>query len=682
MANRRENPNHNIKHYMPGVVGVCYALSVAGIPSNTYANEIAAIRFTSFEGHIELRFREDKQTTGTGGSGSTETRTSFEEEVFLLSHGYIYHPKFLKVDLGLGPIFTQSKLENADGSVSDNTAELDLLARLSFLEEKPYPLVLYYEKNHPTVALSFTDRYEQQNEKYGFDFQLRQPLLPFKLSLGASRHKNEGEGFNLIIDDVIDQRTVRADIPIGRDGYATLVYNENDLVSKTRFKDPPTQTTTEVSTDTTTLDSRAYFGEKNEFQLSNFLSYVEQHDVRPYKELRYTPELRWAHSEDLESFYRLSYVDSEQETVQTTNYGASTGFRYDASDRTSINASLHAEDNETTGLTLENYGVNSGISHKRDYSFGTLNLSGGWNYDYYDRVVTSPFVPVDIILNFVGTTPQFLPHENIEEPYITTITATRILNGGAEVTLGYAGTACGGVNDTFAAVKIGTRTQVEICEVTPGEDIQVRFQYRYDSGGSVAYSSFVQSYAANLRLYNVTNLFMRYRDHSSSIQSGTPTVSLTESRNAQVGVRVDYPVFGSMMIGGEAVYEEEQGTSFTYNRESYDLYFQFMMLNGSTRIGTHQVTVDYENSNEDIELVRHSLQFRIRPWNRFNLTADLSDEEDTGGSTHRQTKIAALNAQWRIRKLIAVAEARYIDESYGDNDRQRSLIRFTVRREF
>ena len=687
--NRRENPYYRIKHSMPSVIGVCYTLISAVVSPNVHADDIAAIRFTSFEGFAEFRFREDEQTTSSGGPESTETRTSFEEQVFLLSHGYVYHPKFLKMDIGLGPVLIQSELENTtSGNNSDDTAEIDVLARLSFLEEKPYPLKLFYEKTNPSVSLTVTDRFQQQNEKYGFDFQLRQPLLPFKLALGASRYKTEGEGFRLITDDVIDQRTVRADIPIGVDGYATLTYNENDLTSNSGFITAPIETT-EISTDTTSLDSRAYFGEKNQILLSNLLTYVEQEsDVRPLKELRYTPELRWTHTKDLESFYRLSYLDSDQsddqQTLETTNYGAATGLRYELSEKTSMNGDIHAEDNETTGQAIKSYGARANVSHKRDYSFGTLSLSGGWGYDYYDRVVSSN-VPVDRIYDFVVSVPQFLPEENI---VISTIVATRILSGGTEQPLDPVlplGTACGTVVqvETYAVVVIGNRTQVQICAVTDGaNEVQVRLRYEYDAGGTVEFTTLTQNYAANFRFYNVSNIYVRYRDRSADIQSGTPTQPLTESRNSQVGASVDYPLFNLMTLGGEVVYEEEEGTSISYDRESYDLYVQFRLFNGTTRIGGHQATVEYDTSSQFVDLSRLSMQFRIRPWNRFNLTAQLSDEEDTG-SNPRRTKVRALNAEWRVRKLILLAETRFVEESYGSsNVRDRGTVRLTVRREF
>jgi len=639
-------------------------------------DEIAVIKFTDVEGHIELRYREDEQTIGQSGSSSTEKRATAEEEIFLLTHGYIYHPKFLNMDLGFGPLFTQSDLESSFGSASDDSSEYNFLARLRFLEEKPYPLTLFYERDHPSVSLTLTDRFQQKSEKYGFNFQLKEPVLPFTLSIGASQHQTEGEGFDIRIDDTTEQKFVRADIPMGKDGYGQLVYNLTDITSRSGFRSEPI-TSSQIKTEATSFDSRVFLGENNQFNFRNYLSYVEQSNVRPYKEFRYTPELRWTHSEDLESFYRLGYLNSEQITVETTNYNASTGFRLKLSDNTNLNADFHGEDNTTTGLNSNSYGVAGTLNHKKKFSFGTLSLSGGWNYDEFDRQTTMT-VPVDFQVNFIGTTAQFLPHDNI---ILSTIRVARIFNG-TEIPL-TVGIETGCIASIDILVRtIGTRTQVENCNGATDGDITTRMEYNYDPGGTVAYSRYVQSYQANLNLYQYSNLYVHWRESKSDVNSGTPTFPLDESTNTQVGANFDYPFNETVTLGGEAVYEDENGTQVSYLRKAVDSYMLVRFFSGTVRFGDRRVVIDYANTTEDVELIRQSIQFNFRPWNLFSFTAELSDEEDTGGSITRRTKIRAINADWRLRKLIMRGELRMIEEKYGTNNRDRSLIRVSVRRNF
>jgi hypothetical protein len=639
---------------------------------------VTPFRLTGIDGHVELRYRQDEEIDGGLGSSTTERRTSSEEEIFLMTHSYIYHPNFLKMDLGIGPLFSQYALDTSAGNVSDNTTEYNLTARLRFLDEKPYPLQLYYERDHPTVALTVTDRFQQQSEQYGFDFQLKEPIIPFHLSVGGSHHQTQGQGFDLRIKDEIDQGTLRAQTSLGHDGYGQFIFNTTDAYSETGFLTQPVVATT-TRTDNATFDSRVYFGARNQIQLSNYLTHTEQSGVRPLDEWRYTPELRWTHSEALESFYRLNYSSSDQVTVTSRDIGASTGIRYKQSDAINLNGELHTDKANTTGLDLTNYGVSGAIYYKKEYSFAVLNLSAGIAADYFDRVATT-IVPVrDLLLNLTGTTPLFLPNDNIDR---ATIRVFRVFSGGSqtELTVGV-DSVCDGTIDILVT-SINARTTIENCNGAIDGDIQVSVNYDYDPGGTVTYTNLSQSYQASLQLYKNYNVYVRYRDSSASIKSGTPTLALGESQNREVGARVDYPLYRSLRVGGELIYEKEDGSLYSYIRNSAELHTQFGLLNGLLYASTQHVTIDYANTTEDINLVRNALQFRIRPWNRVGLVAEISNEDENGGGTPRQTRIELINAEWRVRKLNMQAEARHVRDSFGTSERERSLIKLTVRRDF
>ena len=663
----------------PGAFRVCAAAVLCALGQPLLAQDgVSPFRLTGIDGHVELRYDKDQEVNGTAGSSSTQTRTSSEEEIYLMTHSYIYHPNFLKMDLGIGPLFSQYALDTNAGNASDNTTEYNLNARLRFLDEKPYPLQLYYDRDHPTVALTVTDRYQQKSERYGGDFQLKEPVLPFNLSLGASHNQTEGQGFALRIKDEIDQATLRAQTSLSHDGYAQFIYNTTDACSETGFLTQPIVSTT-TQTDSYTFDSRAYFGGSNQLQLSNYLIHTEQGGVRPLDEWRYTPELRWTHSEDLESYYRLNYAASNQVTVSSHDIGGAGGFRYKKSNDINITGELHTDKSHTTGLDLNNYGVSGSVTYKKEYSFGVLNLSAGLNADYFDRVATT-IVPVrDLLLNLTGTSPQFLPNDNIDR---STIRVFRVFAGGSQTELLVGvDTSCNGTIDILVT-SINAKTTIENCNGAIDGNIQISVNYDYDPGGTVTYTNFIQSYEASLQWYQNYNLYVRYRDSSASIKSGVPTLALGESQNSQVGARMDYPLYKSLRLGGELVYETENGTLYSYTRDSAELHTQVGVLNGLLYFSTQHVNIDYANTTQDINLIRNALQFRVRPWNRVSLTAEISNEEETSGSTVRQTRIELLNAGWQLRKLKMHAEARHVTDTFGTSERELVLIKLTVRRDF
>jgi hypothetical protein len=663
----------------PGAYRMCAAAVIYALGLPVYAaNTVTPFRLTGIEGHVELRYREDEQVNGVGGVTSRENRRSNEQEIFLLTHSYVYHPNFLKMDLGIGPVFSQYNLDTSLGSVSDETTEYNLLARLHFLDEKPYPLLLYYERDNPTVALTVTDRFQQKSERYGFDFKLREPVLPFTLSLGASRHSTDGQGFDLRIKDEIDQATIRAQMSFDRDGYGQFVYNTTDARSETGFLTSPV-VTTNTRTDNYTFDSRLYYGDHNQIQLSNYLTYTEQSGVRPLKQWRYTPELRWSHSNDLESFYRLNYSSSDQVTVSSRDIGASGGFRYKKSDNTNITGEVHTNETNGTGLDLTNYGASGSVAYKKEYSFGVLNLSAGLTADYYDRNATTMVPVVDLLLDLIGTAPQFLPHNNIDR---ATIRVFRVFSGGSqtELTVGV-DTVCDGTIDILVT-SIDARTTIENCNGAIDGNIQVSVSYNYDPGGTVTFTNFAQAYQANLQIYQNYNLYMRYHDNNPNVIAGTPSQQLSESRNTQVGARVDYPLYKSLRVGGEVKYEKEDGNIYSFTEDSAELHAQFGVFNGLVYASTRRVNTDYAGAIDDIEFTRNSLQFRARPWNRVGINANISDEEELRGTTLRKTRMELLSIEWRLRRLIMQAEARHVRNTFGTSERERSLIKLTIRRDF
>lgn len=659
------------------LIRVCSVILFSASGFSSFAAEVAPFRLTNVEGFVGLEFREDEQSRGaTGGqSASFENRRAFREELFVLTHSYVYHPNFLEMDLGGGPLLVQNMLKTNTGSNEDDNLLWNLIAQLRFLEEKPTPLTLYYNRDHPTVSLSLLDTFENQHTKYGFNFQVRQPLSPINFSLEASRNESKGNGFNLIVDDVVDQAIFRANLPMGRAGYATLAHNATQSESKTRYDIQPEQTSN-IQTGNTTLDSRVYLGAKREIQLTNFLSYTERTELRELQELRYTPNLRWQHTADLRTFYSLNYLNSKQEDVKTDNLGLTAGFARDLSKHFSLNGELRGANSKTTGLELKTYGGRVLLDYRKPLSFGQLALAAGLNYDNIDRVA-APVVPVrDLRYTLVGTTPQMLPHDNIIRPTITVYDLqveaylpTRI------------GTTCA-IGDIILITAIDVRTQITQCNVPAGQILRVRVDYDYDPGGSVGFTNFQQNYQASMDMFRYYNVYVRYQNNDVDIYSGAPTLPLEENQVISTGAKVDYPWSDSLSMGLDVKYRQQDGTVTSYLHDSYDGYLQFDFFTSGIRLAEKRSRTDYANTTEDVDMTRHSLQFRYRPFYRFNFVAEVSDEKDVGSSNPRRSRRYSFNVEWRIRKLILSGEGRLVEETQTSTDRDRYMIRFGLRRDF
>lgn len=647
----------------------------------SFAAEVAPIRLTGVEGFVGFEFREDEQSQGkTGEAKSFENRRAFREELFVLTHSYVYHPNFLKMDLGGGPLFVQDRLNTSSGSNADDNTLWNLIAQLHFLEEKPTPLNLYYLRDHPTVSLSLLDTFEQQHTKYGFNFQVRQPLSPVNFSVEGSRNESRGNGFNLIVDDVVDQGVIRANLPLGRAGYIQLAHNATQSVSQTHYVSQPEQTS-KIRVGNTTLDSRLFFGAKREIQLTNFLTYTERSESRELQELRYTPNLRWQHSEDLRSFYALNYLNSEQQDVKTDNLGMSAGFTRNWGENFSLTSELQGSDNQTTGLELRTYGGRALIDYRKPLSFGQLGLAAGLTYDNIDRVAAAASVPVrDLRYTLVGTIPQMLLHDNIILP---TINMFEVSPAGTIIrTLDTRiGTTCV-IGDEILITPVDVRTQITHCAGNAGQLLDVRVDYDYDPGGSVGFTNFQQSYQASLDLFRYYTVYVRYQNNDVDIYSGAPTLPLEENQIISTGAKMDYPWTDTLSMGLDAKYRQQNGSVTSYVHDSYDAYVQFDLFTSSIRLAEKRSRTDYANTSEDVDLTRHSVQIRYRPFYRLNMVAEASDEKDVGSSNPRRSRIYSFNAEWRIRKLILNGEGRLVDETQTSTERDRYMIRFGLRREF
>lgn len=116
--------------------GAILALIITTMPGSTIAEEIAAYRLTDTEGSFGIRYRYDGDVTQLAASPQNKsTRSNTEEELHVMTHGYIYHPNFLKIDLGGGILFSQEELETPSGDASQDETLYNLSGRLIFLEK-------------------------------------------------------------------------------------------------------------------------------------------------------------------------------------------------------------------------------------------------------------------------------------------------------------------------------------------------------------------------------------------------------------------------------------------------------------------------------------------------------------------------------------------------------------------
>jgi len=646
-----------------------------GLSGACPAEEIAPFRFTGFEGYVSMNYLSDSQSQGaSGGAATTNAIASMQEEVFLNTHSYFYHPNFLKMDLGGGPLFVQDRVE-ADGlSNRENSTLYNLTGRLSFLEQKPYPLALYYDHLNPTVTTSLTQSFVQTNTKTGATFSLREPLSPVLVTADAFRLRSEGQSATWVVDENVEQGSLRMSTALGKDGYGQMLYQVNRQDSMSGNPVLPIVPAT-IENRVASLDTRVLFGSTREYTFTNILSYNTLSYVRPdftleRQDFRFGPDLRWQHSETLTSFYNYNLYKSSESTFDTTNQSARVGLMHRDADRLSVSADVHGEDNRITGLTLRAYGAGLQAYYTRPLTNAVLRISAGATYDQRDREAVAALINViGERITLVDGIPVTLAQDFID------ISTIRVFNLGRtqEYTL-----------TDYRIIVIGTRTQIQRLatgNILDGQEVLV--DYAFQTGGTAGYNVLDQNYQVSLTLYRYYTAYVRYHDASYHLTSGVPTLPFNAQRNTLYGLRVDQPLWQGYLLGGEVMFENEEEVYAPYRRRTYDAYLQLPALaRVSARLSGRRIIAEYLNSPEDVNLAGWAVQLRSDPWAYTSLSAEAAYEEDTGGTLARAIWRDTLSLEWRIRQLAVRGDAQYTREEQGGFERDRKLIRVTARRDF
>jgi len=643
------------------------------------AEELAPFRLTGIDGYAAISYLSDTVRQGDGGATSRLSIATLQEEVFLNTHSYFYHPNFLKMDLGGGPLFVQNRYE-VDGVVNREASALyNLVGRLSFLEQKPYPFAVYYEHLNPTVSTSLSESYTQTNTKTGATFSLREPLSPVLVDSEAFRQRSEGRSTTYVVDDDNEQASVRLSSNFGPDGYGQLFYQVNRLQSASGSPALPI-VPSQVESRTAGFDGRFLFGAKREVTYTqligmNSLSFLREDFLLEREDFRFSPDLRWQHSDSLNSFYHYSLYKSKETTVaaatvEATNQTARAGLAHRDADRLSVTADVHGRDDRITGLELRSYGTGVQGNYTRPWENAVLRLSAGMIYDQNDREATAALVNViGEGITLVDGIPVTLAQEFIDTTTIRVFNLART----QEYTLA-----------DYRIIVIGTRTQIQRLatgSILDGQ--QVLVDYAFQTGGTAGYSYLNQSYLTSLTLYRHYTVYARYYDSHYRLTSGAPTLPLNSSRNTLYGLRIDQPLLSGATAGVEVMFERQEEEISPYRRQSYDAYLQLpVWARISPRLSARRLFVEYANSSEDVDLVGWAVQLRSNPWFYTSLTAEATYEEDTGGSLRRVIVRDSLGIEWRFRQLSLRGEGQYTREELGTFERDRTLIRLTARREF
>lgn len=644
--------------------------------------EIAVFRFTDIEGEISLRHSEDNIEQTTAGILGYQSRLkSSEEGISFLTHSYVYHPKLLNIELGAGLLYTQKELQGPSG-ITETEGELyNFSARLSFLEGKPYPFSLYYIKSNPSTTVFGTERSDVENIKYGVNASIRKPVLPFVVSLEAYRETSEGSSVSQTIDQTNDQVSLRAFRDLENRGSVQFDYLGSQYVSESGIRERPIEKVDRTS-ETTSFASNMNFGEKQEVKFNNIFSYFTQDVLPQQREFRWTPNLTWRHSDDVESYYHFDYLESEINNIDTLSRAGGMGVTVNITDKLDVSGEVHGSSSETVDFKSNSQGVSSNVRYIQPLSVGRLNLGFGAAYDLADNVA-----PKDIVTQ----QNERIRYVGIERLQLSRFFVNEILNIAVERNgvIVYTTIEGNGVDYQRVDDADGALTFIDIIIKSTGEQKVLLgdtliIDYTYQTGGTVSISTTRYDYSAELTIFKYYSVYASYYETEPQLEEGYSSIPLNPIKYTRYGARVDHPFMqDELRLGLETVHEKQEEELFPYDRTTTDSFVDYKITNKTkVRLGLRKIQQDNFKSNEDIDLTAYSLSLTTIPWSRAHFRLVYSNDKDVGGSLERRIEQSRVQFQWQLRKLSIFLDGSSVNESQGNISREVNSVSANLKRTF
>ena len=485
------------------------------------AEEFTTVRLTGWDEYVSTSYFADQLSTSqaptgnTPGSSSTTTQSDFRVDAFLMTHGYVYHPKFMTFDLGGGPIFQASRL-TTDGATDRTQQPLyNLSATATFLADKPYTGKIYYEHLNPTVMLSPGEVFQEETTKAGLAFSLLAPVSPVPFTVELWQLRTQGESTLRSVDDRIDQFTFKGDRAVGTYGNTQIGYQALQQESSSGSLNLPIH---KFAAALAAVQCRHQPGARCRSQLPG----VQQH--RLCEERLHAGTGRVARSSttfaccstiaariarELQSVGNYNYLRSVQDGRATTVNTMDAGMNWLPVAGSWVSAGVFGRDTRSPDFTLRSYGPEASFNYERRLPFGTATVGYGARYDTRDQRAGTPLTPVvgeRVVLR--GTSPS-----NLAQPLV--IESSVVVNN-AQRTQVYTA----GIDYELTVVGVTTRIQRILSgSILDGEEVQV--DYVYDVGGTFASTILDQSANLNWRWSNYLNLYLRYYDSRPKVTSGS-----------------------------------------------------------------------------------------------------------------------------------------------------------------
>lgn len=679
----RSNPRRIAAFALATLVGAS-----PGLAQQRESPEIAPFRLTGYDGYVQMGYIHDGVTSRQAdtallaGGKSVQTQSQWRTEVFLNTRSYVYHPSFLALEIGGGPVLDETRFDT-DGSLTRSDKALyNLSARASVLRDKPYRGSVFYEHLNPTQSVGPAQVLLTETSRYGMDFALLAPATPVPVYFEASSSDSKGRSTEQTLDDRIDQFSLRASAPVGKLGSSQWRFQGIRQESQSGSAGLPILAT-RSNTENFNADTRLRFGARNEYDLTNTVTYNDQRfradrgTLTNSRDWRFDLDLRGQHTDALNTFARYGFTDSRFDEQTNRLNTLSAGGTYRASPELNGSLSANADFSQTTQTRATLAGVSGSANYRQALPFGTASASYGLGYAWRDQSASAlQGRVVGERISLAGAAFASLSRPQVIEGSVlvrnTTLSQTYLE----------------GLDYALSVVGLTTRLQRLVGgNIVDGQELLV--DYAYDVGGTYALSQVDQSASLTWSWENRFSTFARFSDSRPTLASGAPTFDLNPARTLLYGLRADLPLsFWSeeVTVGGSFERERRDEVVSPGRRTAWEAYVQAPLpwfVRGEIRLGTRRSRTEYDlNPEQAQDLSAYDFRISTRPGYGFDLSLDGSHERDTGTALVRTRTYLSAKARWRIRQFRMTFDLNRTHDAQGEIERTRTAGTLLLRRDF
>jgi hypothetical protein len=643
-------------------------------------------KITGYEGYVSAGAQSDSSTIVTPGLNNTQPTTRTEKqtddriEASVMTHGYIYHPKFMQLDIGVGLVSAISTTQNDDVKTRNREPLYNFSLHAAVLPEKPLHGTFFYEHINSTPPLDSGGSFNQLNNKYGFTVASMAPLSPVAVDLAVTREENDGSGATRFVNDHINRITLNASRSIADAGLTQLSYQIFQQDSSSGSTNLPIYQSKQDS-QAISIDTRLKLGKERNYDVNNRIEYSTQkyelaHGPTPQiDDLRFQLGFRGIHGSDWITYANYQAGRNQQDTLTTSTDSANGGVTWSVTKNWDVSGGLHSNKSVAPQLSADSRGIDGSTRYQKALPIGTGTVNYNLRYEQQDQTANAAQI------NIVGE------RLSLTQTNWVNLTRTRV-TGGSVTVRNSSRTQLFIENIDYILSVVGKTTRVQRLisgSILDGEVVLV--DYGIDTGGTYSSTQFDQGLGLTWTVSRLLEVYFRYAESTPTVTSGEPSNPLLEFKSRLYGLRSNVPLFRSfdMSLVTNLEREDRQDSEAPFVRTDAEMYVHGeapIGLANNYQIGTRRTRVTADIAAQSVEQTSYDMTFGIRVSNALTVSTTALIQHDSGGLEKRDRKTATIRALWRYRKLSISADLARTNESQGSYSRDRTFGHLTVRRDF